>query len=406
MMDWNVKATFDARQGTPVTDVRFIHSRSSAARLMTISKRIWSVITIWEIQEERGPVAKLYEWSERGCLVHTYALYENAVNAHSAPGDVTPFMAVSVVNPGGTSIKILALDATSGLHVVKTIASKMEPVLFQDNLLVLCDDTHTSVLVDWRTEARALLRRDEEPAGFTSVGGAIQAVLLDMYIIIVCARCVLLFERPPVVPPVAVPSGPHSPLADFSFGWVDNMSVCETVAAEDPKSLAPLYVMLRAAPDDPWAALDDYHLDVYTLLPSLEADGPDPLPYRFPPRHTARIRSTRGSLQCTALRVGRFGTSIWIQPRDRSVSGLAYAMQEEIHEYAPIVRKDERVMCSVLPGPLFSGGVDENDEVPEIRAFEIWANEANDCKAIDYDEDLGLVAVGTTRGSVVILSAY
>lgn len=203
-------------------------------------------------------------------------------------------------------------------------------------------------------------------------------------------------------------------MAAHSFGWVDGVAVTTIIDPNShPDTTGPpaLSILIRPEPDDPWAADDAHDLDLYVLHPEPAFPLSTTRPYIFPPVHTARVPSTRGSLQCSDLRLGSYGTAVWIEPHDRSSAGL-------LHDaHAPVPRQNERLVCAAFPGPLFGFGfrarlaqVDDweqqHDVVEPVSVMgrTLRANELNNWKALDYDEVRGRIAVGSTRGRITVLS--
>jgi hypothetical protein len=234
----------------------------------------------------------------------------------------------------------------------------------------------------------------------------IQVVFAAACILVVRGRSLTLFPNPTLtMDPPAV----HAPLAVHSFGWVDGVAVTTIVGPTTNRHSGtdlpqPLSILIRPEPDDPWAADDAYNLDLYVL----HAEPTFPLstlrPYIFPPVHTARVASSRGSLQCSGLHLATHGTALWIEPQDRSATGLLHDAR------VPVARQNERLVCAAFPGPLFRGDSDKAAHgdldvgpVP-VRGRTLRTNELNNWKALDYDEVRGRVAVGSTRGRITVLS--
>jgi hypothetical protein len=85
---------FDATSATSVSDLRFLPGHDGKW-LLTVSKGIWSVITIWDISDG---LRKLSEWGPKGALFNGFAL--NA-DPHSAAT-----LAVSIFEEGSVVCKI------------------------------------------------------------------------------------------------------------------------------------------------------------------------------------------------------------------------------------------------------------------------------------------------------------
>ncbi|KAJ7466276.1 hypothetical protein B0H11DRAFT_2284706 [Mycena galericulata] len=409
----SVFSEFDATNGTPVSELRFVPGHSGNW-LLAISKGIWSIISLWELSDTGEVPRKRFEWSRRGALLQSFVLNDDATSEAT--------LAVSVMEASGTHVEIICLREDTGFRSVCTINSNLHPVHLHGDLLVLCDPIDVSVVMNWKTSTSAILQRpqDASQSALSINDHCHQVVVSTEWILIVRARTLTLFRNPPLTtePPVV-----HAPLAVHSFGWVDGVAVTTILGApRDPTSgkTPPLSILIRPEPDNPWAADDEHVLELYVLHPDPASTSPStsdphgarPGPYyTFPPVRAARVPSRGGSLHCSALRLGRHGTAVWLEPQDRSAGGLFHAYDGDVH--APVTRRDERLVCAAFPGPLFRGGpgadVDldggDVDAKPlEVQGRTLRANELNNWKALDYDEVRGLVAVASTRGKITVLS--
>jgi hypothetical protein len=78
---------FDATSTTSVSDLRFLPGHD-AARLLTVSKGIWSLMTVWDVADG---LRKLAQWGPKGVLFNGFA-----VNARESEAT----LAVSVFEEG------------------------------------------------------------------------------------------------------------------------------------------------------------------------------------------------------------------------------------------------------------------------------------------------------------------
>jgi hypothetical protein len=85
---------FDATSTTSVSDLRFLPGHDGRW-LLTVSKGIWSLITVWDIGDG---LRKLSEWGPKGALFSGFALN---TDSHS-----TATLAVSVFEEGSVVCKI------------------------------------------------------------------------------------------------------------------------------------------------------------------------------------------------------------------------------------------------------------------------------------------------------------
>ncbi|KAF7358391.1 Acid protease [Mycena venus] len=395
---------FDATNGTPVSELRFVPGH--AEWIIAVSKSIWSIIAVWELSNSRAQ--KRFEWSRRDCLLQNFILNGDTMS--------DAMLAVSVIQEGHTYMEILSIRRDLGFVSLGTIDSALNPVYFHGDILILCDPIDVSVVLNWKTGHSAILRRpqDESLTAISLNDRCIQVMFPAAGILVVRARTLTLFPNPPLTPG---PPVVYAPLAVHSFGWVDGAAVTTilgpTPTLDDSNSLPPqpLSILIRPEPDDPWAADSDHALDLHVLRSEPTFPLSTTRPYIFPPVHTARAPSTRGSLQCSDLRLGPHGTAVWIEPQDRSAIGLL----QDAH--VPVAqRQNERLVYTAFPGPLFRGSagdgtyveldsdLDFGAEPIGVRVCTLCTNELNNWKALDYDEVRGRVAVGSTRGRITVLS--
>jgi hypothetical protein len=230
----------------------------------------------------------------------------------------------------------------------------------------------------------------------------IQVLFVHKSILVVRARSIHLFPEPALGSSEA-PAPRYGPIARHSFGWIDDVSVSVDLwKTEQPASSGSVSILIRSESDDPWAS-DVHSLDLYVLepnpafvLPSAEEreKRTSLAPYIFPPTPSVKVPSTRGSLRCTDVRLGRYGTAVWIQPQDRSVTGLIPSDLHLQEVSAPDI--NETLVAAVFPGPL-------NNTGHTAGARSLWTNSFNNWTCLDYDEVLGRIALGSSYGRVTIL---
>ncbi|KAJ7743457.1 hypothetical protein DFH07DRAFT_35885 [Mycena maculata] len=390
----SVFCEFDATNGTPVSELRFVPGHNGNW-LLAASKGIWSILSLWELSDTGSPPVKRFEWSRRGVLVHGFVLNDDKA--------CDAALAVSITQTGNSHVEIMSLREDVGFRSICTIYSPLNPVHFHGDRLILSDPIDVAVVMNWRTGASAILQRpqDASQSAISINDRCIQVVASVEGILVVRARTLTLFRNPPLTLDTPIV---HAPIAVHSFGWVDGVAVTTIVGPSRASSTPPpLSILIRPEPDDPWAPDDAHVLDLYVLHPAVEPHGA--LPYAFPPAHAARVPSARGSLHCSTLRLGPHGTAVWIEPHDRAAAGLLHAMQDDTH--APVARQNERLVGAAFPGPLFpvSGTSHEYDYNKPLAVLgtTLRANELNNWKALDYDEVQGLVAVASTRGRITVL---
>ncbi|SJL17337.1 uncharacterized protein ARMOST_20887 [Armillaria ostoyae] len=143
-----------------------------------------------------------------------------------------------------------------------------------------------------------------------------------------------------------------------SFGWVDGASTTLTS------------ILICSQSDNPWS-LQLNSLELYSLS-------------SFPPTLTSKVSSQRGALRCTDIILGKRVSVVWICPHDR-----AMVSHWEEHD------SWEMLISAVFPGLL--------NPTTEVHVCEVCMNTLNNWTALDYDEDLGRIALGSAFGKVTIV---
>jgi sulfur carrier protein ThiS len=127
-------------------------------------------------------------------------------------------------------------------------------------------------------------------------------------------------------------------------------------------------------------------------------------------------------LRCKQIALGRFGTALWVQPRDRFATGLLADVPDYLNP--PASRRNETLVAAVFPGSLNpssrgrrdkeqGGGESVADVLDELGGSEeevvvagrnIFENApGSSWTSFDYDEVGGRVALGSSFGKVTIL---
>ena len=227
-------------------------------------------------------------------------------------------------------------------------------------------------------------------------------------VLVIRARSIHLFPEPVLSRSMPV----YEALAHHSFGWVDGVCASMTPrphpvdSSDHPyHSTNTITILLRSESDDPWTQ-ERHNLRFFTLKPNPhyrlapQQDGQpnaSSLPYLFPPSLSAEVPSIHGSLRCADIKLQPHGTAVWVHPRSRSVTGL---ISSDVHlQEAPIPDTppaSERLVAAVFPGCLNRTGTGDETKT-------LWINEFNDWTCLDYNEELGRIALGSRSGSVTIL---
>ncbi|KAG6918472.1 hypothetical protein DXG01_014099 [Tephrocybe rancida] len=363
-----------------ISDVRFLPGRSGDW-ILTVSKSIWDVITIWDLSSEKG-MRRACEWSPRGGLFTGVAMNTDAGS------DAT--LAVSVSNYGEeAAVSLISLrtdeNGACSLQAIHRIPSRMKPTKLHGDFLALSDDVWRTVIWNWKLGISAILEEPDADTGLWQPNRAIQAVFAHRSVLLVRASSIYLFPEPELE---EIPLK-YTPIAQHSFGWIDGVCVTQT------HSTTPgLSILLRGESDDPWAS-GVHSLDHYNLLPNPDPDDDsNEPPYIFPPALIARVNAVRGSLGCRNVVLGPCGTAAWIQPQDRARVGLLHGNEEYPLQAIHRASGNETLMVAVFPGPLRDR--DEGaqvDGVADTRGTAVHTNELNDWVALDYDEEIGRVVL-------------
>ncbi|KAH9834601.1 uncharacterized protein C8Q71DRAFT_769785 [Rhodofomes roseus] len=426
---------FRASFGTGVEEVRILPGHDGR-RVATLSKGIWSVVACWESMAVGGAASVMRaKWSPKGTIITGLVANSDA--------DSEVAIAVSTHQHGSAQrIELLALEKDDDcFRSIGTIDTAMRPIALRGDLLAYSDDSCRTVITNWKTDELALLQGADEPVDqHFQYNRCLQVVFAHKSILVVRARSIELFPEPVLQPPDECPT--YRPLAFHSFGWIDGVSVNVQMQRQgSDASIAPLSILLRAESDDPW--LSDVHtLDLYVLEPnpaytevevdSSQEEAPSfgtspsggrtshpPAPYLFPPVHSSLSSpSVRGFLRCTAIVLGAYGTALWIQPRPaRSVdlTDLDVHQSETARDW-PAGQEKEVIAGTVFAGPLrdamFSdhanGGEASEGGEGVVSARTVFVRQAGsgsvgNWTAMDYVEELGVVALASTQGVVTLL---
>lgn len=214
------------------------------------------------------------------------------------------------------------------------------------------------------------------------------------------------------------------------------------------------FVLHPNRPSGPSPTPDDAQAEVVSAAGA--SSSPD-IPYLFPPVHEQQTSPTvRGVLRCRDIVLGPAGTALWIQPR---AARIAHLTGFDVHSsVAPLTVGDgldpdalvhlgatgmstgigavnrESLCAAVFEGPLLrrhrerlregergcgravpapvqtptptsTAGEHEGRVSPRARILWVQPDRKEGCHwtAVDYDEESGRVAVGSSDGSVQVL---
>jgi len=295
------------------------------------------------------------------------------------------------------SLQVDACGASS-LQTMRTIPSDLKPIKLHGDLLAISDDVSRTVIWDWRTGASAILQHLDNEGGVWLPNKCIQVEFAHHSVLVVRASSIHLFPEPELHPAPRT----YDPITQHSFGWIDGVSVTAPRSGTPPA----LSILLRGESDDPWSS-GLHSLDFYTLQPNpkhanTNGDEPTP-PYIFPPTLITKVPAVRGSLRCRNVVLGPCGTAVWIQPHDRAAVGLAWTGGEEyLPQAIHPVEGHESLVVAAFPGPFASQPeVIEGERLTSSSV--ICTNSLNNWMALDYDEEMGRVALCSSFGRVLVL---
>jgi len=314
----------------------------------------------------------------------------------------------------------------------------MRPITLQGDLLAYGDESSQTIITNWRTGEIAHLQGADEPVDLNfQYNRCLQVVFAHKSILVVRARSIELFPEPVLRPPHE-PCPSYRPLARHSFGWIDGVSVSVQTGRQDVDgAIKPLSILLRAESDDPWMS-DTHMLDLFVLEPNptYTADDPSldsttdsnedptasaspgedhthrpPAPYIFPPVYSSLSSpSVRGILRCTDIVLGPHGTAVWIMPRGARSADLTAldVHQSEVAGAGLTAQEPEVLAGAMFAGPMLDAEGGEGVRGNGVRARTVYVRpavrwSAGNWTAMDYVEELGVVALASSQGVVTVL---
>ncbi|KAG6337110.1 hypothetical protein ID866_1984 [Astraeus odoratus] len=303
-------------------------------------------------------------------------------------------------------VELLSLvfeDSTSrvSLQRTATLQSHYKPITLRGDIIALSDHDSETIIMNWKTGEQCLLSspdtwQQDNPLHVTFVEGNI---------FVVRARSVCVFKEPPMALQQHDADVPMNiPQKSTSFGWVDGISLSEGSISQFPERSRPSLssILVRTKGDDPWSLKDQFQLFTVSSgaqrsdVPPTEAsrDG------HFPEAPTLSLTASitcpnRGPLRCSDMVLGRYGTALWVLPADRSVAGL---ISEHVHlQSVPVPTSCQTLILAVFPGPLNHSSEAEIKVSMENEDGSSWL-------CLDYDEERGLIVLGSSTGNVTMLS--
>ncbi|KAH7884787.1 hypothetical protein F5I97DRAFT_1501810 [Phlebopus sp. FC_14] len=372
-----------------IEQIKFLNNRGRNW-IVTTSRGIWSNMYL----RDRDTLQVVACWSPRKALFNGMTV--------NTDRDSEAAIAISIQQEGSTSVEILSIveqgsssDVT--FHLINSVHTRHRPVTLSGDLVALSDHDSETLVLNWRTQERSILRSPD-----TWQDKPLHVVFVQGIVLVARARSICLFVDPPLVPPEHEPSV-TLPYACSSFGWVDGVSL--TVRPSRPLDIndpSPcLSMLVRTKGDDPWSLQDKFRfLTMNPETPRISSAIPlDGAPANHSPTQPLTLVTSlscphTGPLRCSDMVLGPYGTAVWVQPADWSIAGL---ISNNVHlQHVPVPSAQEILVAAIFPGRL--GGVlsQASIKVSCVNSEKNWS-------CLDYDEELGLVALGSSSGSITML---
>jgi len=383
--------------------------------VVTVSRGIWSEVNCWRLDSDpSGPrgVQKIADWTPKSVIVIGVIVNDDETSEAA--------LAVSCIGPGEQFIALLALpsskDAHRTLKTLKTLTKeKYRAIKIDGDIVAISDDSDYTCVLNWRTEEYAVLQGTDATSGYTyHVDKCLMVLFCHDSVLVVKARSIELFAKPTLTSSGQV----YYPIASHSFGWIDDVGISFRPTLSQIKSpnssaasVVPISIALRMDHDDPWAT-DTQTMNLFSLEPNPDYIDPeqaesmgsqvheisaDNSPYLFPPILLSSVLAVRGHVKCTTIILGRHGTSIFVQPRPSTFGLVVPSLSAS--RTAVVVR--ESLVGVVFPGVLSSRqglGAEESQ-----KRVHVQDEEGSTWNCIDYDEERGIVLLGSNDGWVTVI---
>ncbi|OJT09736.1 hypothetical protein TRAPUB_13767 [Trametes pubescens] len=408
----------------------------------------WDVGDLSAAQNGTQP-RKVADWCPKGAIFSGFVV-------NTDPDSDAVLATAMQIGSGQRSIEILAItnreSGNPSFVSICNIATSFKPIALKGDLIAFSDDACETIVMNWRENTFALLKGSRQLLNENfQYNRCLQVVFAHRSVLVVRARCVELFPEP-VLRSAEDSFTTYEPVGFHTFGWIDGVSVnrqCDPLDGTDSMATsledAPLSILLRTESDNPWAS-GVHKLEQFLLFPnpafaeftdappsdtSTNTPGPSTLPtvatpppiapYIFPPvRAEHTLPAVRGFLRCTDIILGPCGTALWIQPRAARTAHLtgldvhssdAQVLDALNPDYlhpddAPLSGSADRTKTAeALCGAVFAGPLQKRHPELQARARKLWVQQKDNSSwtALDYDEERGRAALGSSDGTVTIL---
>ncbi|KIJ62880.1 hypothetical protein HYDPIDRAFT_41578 [Hydnomerulius pinastri MD-312] len=371
-----------------IEDIKFL-THHGKHWIVTISRGIWSDLYL----RDSDTLQVVARWTPGKALF-------NGITVNTDQ-ESDAAIAISVQQDGINSVEILSIsnqderpDPT--IQRLATLDTCHKPITLSGDVVALSDHDSETLILNWKTRAQSLLKSPE-----TWQDKPLHVIFAQGNNVVVRARSICIFTEPSMVLP-----GDDLPItlpqAFASFGWVDGVSLATRPPTQSNTTSPqpPLSVLVRTKEDDPWSLSDQFQFlalnaDASSVPQStLHDDAPlvNDTPRTFPMTQLTSLSSPhRGPLRCSDMVLGPYGTAVWVQPADWSVGGL---ISDDVHlQPVPVPTSHETLVAAIFPGLLSGGSAEARVKVSVANSGSAWS-------CLDYSEERGLIALGSSDGSI------
>ncbi|KIJ14407.1 hypothetical protein PAXINDRAFT_12772 [Paxillus involutus ATCC 200175] len=380
-----------ANKSESIEEIKFLTHREQHW-VVTTSRGIWSDLYL----RDCDTLQVVAQWSPGKALFNGMAV--------NTDHDSDAAIAIAVQRNGVMSVEILSLshdDPTSGVEIqsVATLNTCHKPIALRGDLVALCDHDSETLILNWKTQEQCLLKSPE-----TRKDKPLHVIFAEGSIFVVRARSTCVFTEPRMLSqgnglPITLP------YVFVSFGWVDGVALAlrpSTQFHTTSSSQPSLSILVRTKGDDPWRLEDQFKFSTFnatqnsTSPSTSHPDAPsiDNDTGTFPFTPVSRLYSPHhGPLRCSDMVLGPYGTAVWVQPADWAMAGLL--SENGYLNYIPAAPSKETLVVAIFPGPLNRGS-------PEACIKVSFENNGFAWSCLDYDEERGLIALGSNFGGLTM----
>lgn len=189
------------------------------------------------------------------------------------------------------------------------------------------------------------------------------------------------------------------PCASASFGWVDGISLSLATGLHGNICSLPSSILVRTKGDNPWSSEHQFQLFRIddpcnmSLIPIPKQASQAPAPALVLVSNLSC--PNRGPLDCTDMVLGCYGTAAWVLPANRFATGL-------ISDRVGTFPATDSLTKQTLVIAAFPGSFNASNEV-QIKVS-IENEDSSPWTSCAYDEECGLVALGSSAGDIMLYS--